>query len=153
MTTEATTTNEMVAGTADDAGAALLLGNQSGTPTMENLALHWRAGVRKLRALVSSSALGAALRLGMLRDYFVVRVMRLHVKYFVSVSASAKCPACGVRSKHKMSWQQLYASIIHTCTRCTAQWAEQPVVANKHWDVAAILAEPAPEPTVMKESK
>ncbi len=140
-----TVANNMVAETEAAEVNAPTLGNQSGTPVAtQHLALRngWRAGARKLRVLVSSRALGAALILAAWRNTMVVRAMRWYIQYFVAVSDKAKCPACGVRTQHKMRYEAVYRAVIHTCARCTAQWGEQAVVKTEQWQVDAILSAP-----------
>ena len=70
-----------------------------------------------------------------LYDRAKFNLVRLRVHYLVEVSESAKCPACGIRQKHKIQWVDDYQSVMHECARCKAHWGEKPVAKLEAWKV------------------
>jgi len=53
----------------------------------------------------------------------------------IKVSNSLKCPACGIRQEHKMTFSETYQALIHQCARCSAEFASPPVVAAEKWHI------------------
>lgn len=58
---------------------------------------------------------------------------KLYVRYFVQSDSHAKCPACGIRKKHDVHWNEALRMVLHTCARCGANWGEQPIVQADLW--------------------
>ena len=65
----------------------------------------------------------------------------------------ARCPACGIRRKHKIKWDAdvrtrdgKIGRLLHICAICTAPWSEAPVFDFKTWQVAGPLEEFDPPP-------
>ena len=81
-----------------------------------------------------------------------VFLIRRHVHYFVQVSGNAKCPACGIRKKHKVEWAEAYERVMHACSRCSAHWAESPVASIDLWRVKTV-SEPPKQETIGKQAK
>lgn len=65
----------------------------------------------------------------------VFHLLRLRIHYLAQVSETAKCPACGVRAKHKIQWADVYQAVMHECGRCKAHWGEKPLVKLEAWFV------------------
>ena len=63
--------------------------------------------------------------------------------------ANAKCFACGARDG-EMKWSPSVVwndgsgakgGLIHRCKICNASWAEKPIIAARHWDLATVPEE------------
>jgi len=54
------------------------------------------------------------------------------------IDLKAKCPACGHRQDHKLEYNPQYECIIHTCSRCFAEWGQAPVVSASRWKVVSV---------------
>lgn len=70
-------------------------------------------------------------------------INRWWVHYFLQVDPKAKCPACGVRRKHKIVYSTAYGALVHQCSFCSAAWGERPLVQSTSWAVA--MPELSPE--------
>ena len=78
-------------------------------------------------------------------DAVIKSFIRLKVHYFIEVSESAKCPACGIRKKHNIEWSEDYEKVMHSCARCKARWAESPVAGIDLWRVKTVMEAPKQE--------
>jgi len=68
---------------------------------------------------------------------------RIGVHLFAEIDERMKCPACGVREKHRILFSPHVRQVVHTCGRCSAQWAEPPVVKADAWAGPAVSVEAA----------
>ncbi len=49
------------------------------------------------------------------------------------IDISAKCPACGIRKPHVVTWNATTRFIIHSCVQCKADFAQSPITPFDKW--------------------
>jgi hypothetical protein len=69
--------------------------------------------------------------------YSIIGSKVLWVRTFgdILVSDKLKCPACGIRQAHKMSYSETYMALLHICSRCNAEFASPTIVDPSKWMV------------------
>lgn len=119
--------------------------------------LHVGAWFHHAFVVVAITAVSLVRRVRMaMRDLYarlILQFVRLRVHYFVEVSEKAKCPACGVRAKHRIVWSDTYQAVMHECERCKAQWGEPPVAKLESWHVKPLPVPGEPDSQPRTTSK
>ncbi len=54
------------------------------------------------------------------------------------IDISAKCPACGVVKAHVIKWNPITRLVVHTCARCAADFAQEPIIKVNVWQKRVI---------------
>jgi len=67
------------------------------------------------------------------------------------IDECAKCPGCGVIAKHEIKFLDVLGKVVHRCPRCTAVWAEQPIVRYDDWRMTLPEVEQQEEARVSRE--
>ena len=72
-----------------------------------------------------------------------VYLMRGYIRVFLDrrISNRQKCPACGIRQKHKIKWDPDYECVMHFCGHCEAKFPTPPVQNINTWRVGTTFAE------------
>ncbi len=69
----------------------------------------------------------------LVRAHFYELFPELHPESRRQIDTSAKCPACGIKKPHVVTWNPITRFVIHSCVQCKADFAQSPITPFDKW--------------------